>query len=154
MTNNPIKLFQELPGTIEAEMRQDLESYEASHGIMCDYHPFSLVMTTPHGETVGVLCAFTAFAEIYVQDLWVHSKFRAQGFGRQLLQALEDKFESKGYNNINLVTSDFQAPDFYEKCGYHKEFTRVNQHNPKLTKTFFVKFFQNASQTKGCLINK
>lgn len=154
MTNNPINLYQELPETIEAEMRQDLEMYEASHGIVCDYHPFSLVMTTPHGETVGVLCAFTAFAEIYVQDIWVHSKFRAQGFGRQLLQALEDKFEGKGYNNINLVTSDFQAPAFYEKCGYIKEFIRVNQHNPKLTKTFFVKFFENAAQTKGCLIDK
>lgn len=49
-------------------------------------------------------------------------------------------FTGSGYNNINLVTNAFQAPDFYKSWGYEIEFIRVNQANPKLTKTFFIKY--------------
>jgi len=50
-----------------------------------------------------------------------------------------------------LVTSAFQAPDFYRKCGFTAEFTRENKKNPKLSKTFFVKFFDDEIQTQGIL---
>lgn len=68
-----------------------------------------------------------------------------------ILQALENHFRGKGFNNINLVTSAFQAPGFYEKCGFQVEFVRENMKNPKLTKTFFVKFFDDEVQTQGLL---
>ncbi len=50
-----------------------------------------------------------------------------------------------------MVTSAFQAPGFYEKCGFQAEFVRINKKNPKLTKTFFVKFFSDEIQTQGIL---
>ena len=53
-----------------------------------------------------------------------------------------------------MVTSAFQAPGFYEKCGFQAEFVRVNKKNPKLTKTFFVKFFNDEVQTQGILKSK
>ena len=45
--------------------------------------------------------------------------------------------------NINLTTYDFQAPDFYKKCGYEVEFVRKNKEEPKLTKYFLVKYFND-----------
>lgn len=100
---------------------------------------------------IGALTAYTAYAEIYIDDIWVEPKYRGYGYGRKLIQDLEDRFRGKGYNNINLVTSHFQAPEFYKKCGFIAEFTRENKHNPKLSKTFFVKFFDNKEQHKGIL---
>lgn len=47
---------------------------------------------------------------------------------KKLLNTLEAKFGGKGFNNINFVTSQFQAPEFYKKCGYMLEFTRKNIH--------------------------
>ena len=58
-------------------------------------------------------------------------------------------FKNKGFNNINLVTSAFQAPEFNRKCGYVAEFTRENTRNPKLSKTFFSKYFEDTVQTQG-----
>ena len=81
----------------------------------------------------------------------VHRNHRQKGYGKKLLRFLEDKFENEGYNNINLSTSEFQAPTFYEKCGYKLEFVRKNKINPKLTKYFFVKFFDNPNQYMGVL---
>jgi len=116
-----------------------------------NYKKFVLVLKDELGNAFGVLNAFTAFSEIYVDDMWVDSSCRGKGYGRKLLQELENHFEGKGFNNINLVTSAFNAPEFYKKCGFSVEFVRENKVNPKLTKTFFIKYFKNERQTQGIL---
>jgi len=100
---------------------------------------------------LGVLNAFTAYSEIYVDDMSVDSSHCGKGYGQKLLQELENHFEGKGFNNINLVTSAFNAPEFYKKCGFTVEFVRENKANPKLTKTFFIKYFKNECQTQEIL---
>ena len=139
----------QLSDHISAIMDKDLEAYETSHGIDVNFRRFSLVFKDETENPIDVINAFTAFAEIYVDDMWVHSKYRGQGFGRKLLQELEDHFKGKGFNNINLITNEFNAPEFYKKCGFTAEFTRINTKNPKLSKTFFVKFFDDEVQTQG-----
>ncbi len=86
---------------------------EAKSGIICDYKKFALVVENNEGVIVGALQAYTAFSEVYVDDIWIFPGARKNGLGRKLLQDLENHFKGKGYNNINLVTSHFQAPDFY-----------------------------------------
>ena len=125
--------------------------HEASEGIVCNYIKFFIIIKNEADEAVGVLEAYTAFAEIYVEDLWVDAKDRGQGYGTKLIIALEKRFQGQGYNNINLVTSKFSAPEFYKKCGFEVEFVRKNDHNPQLTKIFFVKYFDNKVQTQGVL---
>jgi ribosomal protein S18 acetylase RimI-like enzyme len=132
-------------------MRDDLVSYETSHGVDVNYKRFALVLSDDQNTTLGVLNAFTAFAEIYIDDMWVDSHYRGKGYGRKLIQALEDYFKGKGFNNINLVTNQFQAPEFYKKCGFELEFIRKNIKNSKLTKFFFIKYFGDEKQTQGIL---
>lgn len=115
------------------------EKYEKEQGISINYKKFSFILSSEEGEIFGVLKAYTAFAEVYVEDLWVDELVRRKGYGTQLMQALEHHFKDKGYDNINLVTNEFQAPQFYKKCGYEVEFIRVNKLNNKLTKIFFIK---------------
>lgn len=115
-------------------------AYEQAHSIDINFRRFALLLHDDQGALLGALQAYTAYAEIYVEDLWVAAEIRRCGYGRLLLQRLEHEFTGKGYHNINLVTNAFQAPDFYVKCGYSVEFVRVNAQNPRLTKTFFVKY--------------
>lgn len=151
MSDFKIKVVDDLPEDIEKMMRDDLIQYEASKGIDVNFKRFSLILKNESGNVLGVLNAFTAFSEIYIDDMWVAQSERGKGYGRKLIQALEDQFEGKGFNNMNLVTSAFQAPEFYKKCGFTPEFTRVNKVNPKLTKTFFIKYFKNPIQTQGVI---
>ena len=130
-------------------MTADLIAYEKNHGIDVNYKRFSVTIANENNLICGVINAFTAFAEIYIDDIWVDSAYRGKGYGRKLIDALEEHFKDKGFNNINLCTSAFQAAEFYKKCGFTKEFTRINKVNPKLSKTFFVKFFENEKQTQG-----
>jgi GNAT superfamily N-acetyltransferase/NTP pyrophosphatase (non-canonical NTP hydrolase) len=154
MNQYKIEFVDVLPETIEKEMQKDLVNYESSYGIDVNYKRFSMILKTDTNDLVGVINAFTAFSEVYVDDMWVHSSYRGKGYGRKLLQTLEDHFEGKGFNNINLVTNAFNAPGFYQKCGFIPEFVRVNKVNPKLTKTFFIKHFKNEVQTQGILNNE
>jgi ribosomal protein S18 acetylase RimI-like enzyme len=151
MADHRIEFLDQLPADVDGKVQRGHVNDEAGHGIVCDYKPFSLVVRSAAGDAIGVLSAYTAFAEIYVDDIWVDPGHRGVGLGRELLTALESHYQNQGYNNINLVTSQFQAVGFYEKCGYEVEFVRTNKHHPKLTKTFFVKFFRGAPQTKGIL---
>lgn len=146
-----IEFLDNLAEEIEEKMREDLVAYESSHGIDVNYKPFAIVLADEKGNVLGAINAFTAFAEIYVDDIWVEKSHRGKGYGRILLQELENHFQSKGFNNINLVTNAFQAPDFYKKCGFTIEFIRENKKHPKLTKTFFIKYFSDELQTQGIL---
>lgn len=149
MEQTIIEYVDKLPTDIESAMRKDLVAYEHSQGIDVNYKQFALMIKNDTGNVIGVLNAYTAFSEIYIDDLWVNSKHRKQGYGTQLITALEERFKGKGFNNINLVTSAFQAPEFYKKCGFKVEFVRTNKHNPKLTKTFLIKYFDDNVQTQG-----
>jgi GNAT superfamily N-acetyltransferase len=146
-----IEFVDVFPDDIEKKMRKDLIEYESSHGIDVNYRRFSIILKEDINDVIGVLTAFTAFSEIYVDDMWVDKAHRGKGYGRKLLQALENHFKGKGFNNINLVTSAFQAPEFYRKCGFTAEFVRKNVKNPKLTKTFFIKHFEDEEQNQGIL---
>lgn len=146
-----IKFVDELGTEIETKMRRDLEKYENRHGIDVNYKQFALVLTDKYDNAIGILNAFTAFAEISVCYLWVDISHRRKGYGRQLLQFLEDHFKDKGFNNINLINSQFQAPEFYKKYGFELEFVRKNMKNPNLTKSFFIKYFDDEIQTLGTL---
>lgn len=148
-----IKFVDQISEETENKMRNDLVAYEHSHGIDVNYKRFSLVLNNEHNETIGVVNAYTAFAEIYIDDMWVDSKHRRQGLGRKLIIELENHFKGKGFNNINLCTSQFNAPEFYKKCGFTAEFTRKNLKNQKLSKTFFVKYFDDEIQTQGTVEN-
>lgn len=135
-----IEYTDELSLDAAQRMHDGFIEYERENGIEINYKKFSFVLLDENNIACGVLCAYTAFAEIYVEDLWVDKLYRGKGYGTRLIHALENHFKDKGYNNINLVTSAFQAADFYKKCGYEVEFVRENKTNPKLTKTFFVKY--------------
>ena len=151
MNNYTIEFVDHLPFAVEETMSKDLVAYETNHGINVNYKRLSVILTNETGDIAGALNAFTAFSEIYIDDMWVESSQRGKGYGRKLIQALEDHFTGKGFNNINLVTSAFQAPEFYKKCGFTAEFVRENIKNPRLTKTFFIKYFADEVQSQGIL---
>lgn len=152
MTDFKIEYADALSDNVDEKIHQGHVADEASNGVICNYKKFYFVIKDNSGtNVVGALTAYTAYSEVYVDDIWVDPNYRKNGLGRKLLEHLENIFKDKGYNNINLVTSQFQAPDFYKKCGFEIEFVRQNKFNPQLTKFFFIKYFDDAVQNQGIL---
>ncbi len=133
-TEKPSKEF-------EDKMSEGLVKYEEEKDVNIGYKKYAFIMTDDGNKIIGGLTGYTAFEEVYVDDLWVDPSQRGKGYGKMLMDKVYEEFKDKGYDNINLCTNGFQAPKFYEKCGYELEFARKKK-NPKLEKYFFIKRFK------------
>lgn len=113
--------------------------YDKAFDLSPNYKEFSFI-AKENDEVAGILTGKCLHDEVKISDLIVTEKFRRKGVGSKLLKSVEEYFSDKNYTSISLTTYDFQAPKFYEKCGFELEFVRENKKNPKLTKYFFVKY--------------
>lgn len=113
--------------------------YDKAFGLSTNYKEFSF-LAKENGEISGVITGKCLHDEVKISDLIITEKFRRKGIGSKLLKYVEKYFIDKNYTSLSLTTYDFQAPKFYEKCGFELEFVRENKKNPKLKKYFFVKY--------------
>ena len=127
---------EELGKIIGLEFTKFAEKNDAN----CNYIPFCFV-AKDDDELAGVITGHAYYKEVKISDLIVLEQYRGRHIGSKLVEAVEEYFKGEGYANINLSTYGFQAPDFYIKCGFQIEFIREDASDPKLTKYFFIKFF-------------
>lgn len=118
----------------------EFRKYAMENGVKSDYRFYNFIAKEKN-DIIGILRAHSNYDEVIVDDLIVFQKYRNVGVGTALLTHLEKYFKGKGFRYISLMTHEFQAPKFYEKCGFQLEFKRENKENPKLTRYYFVKYF-------------
>ena len=114
------------------------DAFAEQNGVICNYTPFAFV-AKQNGKVIGVIKGHSFYREVHIGELIVAEDYRGRGIGMRLLAAVEDHFRGKGFDNVNLTTYRFQAPEFYQKCGFTLEFIRENQACPALDKFFFIK---------------
>ena len=114
------------------------DGFAEQHGVTCHYTPFAFA-AKQEGTLIGVIKGHAMYGEAHISELIVAEEHRGKGIGTRLLAAAEAFFAGKGFDNLNLTTYRFQAPDFYQKNGFTLEFIRENPDCPALDKFFFVK---------------
>ena len=119
---------------------REFDLYAGRHGVTCNYQPFAYI-ARDGDRFAGILTGNAYYREVHIRDLIVPEAYRHRQIGSLLIRRVEDDFRGKGYENINLSTYRFQAPGFYQKCGFKIEFIRENKEDPRLSKYFFVKYF-------------
>ena len=119
---------------------EEFNKYAIKNGVICNYTPFNFI-AKENEKVVGIITGHSYYKEVKISDFIVLEEYRNRHIGSKLIKEVENYFINKGFENINLTTYEFQAPEFYKKCGYKLEFIRENKENPKLTKYFFVKYF-------------
>ena len=114
----------------------EFNKYANKNNVVCDYVSF---VAKENDNIVGIITGRSYYKEIHISDLIVLEQYRNKKIGSKLIEKVEEYYKNKGFENINLTTYDFQAPKFYQKCGFEIEFMRENKQNPKLTKYFLIK---------------
>ena len=117
---------------------RSFDAFAEQNGLLCSYTPFAFA-AKQNGKVIGVIKGHFFYREIHVGELIVAEDCRGQGIGTLLLTMVEEHFRGKDFDNINLTTYRFQAPEFYKKCGFTLEYIRENPACPALDKFFFVK---------------
>ena len=119
-----------------------LTEYDNENNVNYNFKLFAFI-AKENGEHVGYIDGFSYYAEVTINNLVVRKEYRGKGIGKRLVNLTFNYFKNKNFNNLNLVTNEFQAPEFYKKCGFKLEFVRKNYKNPKFTKYFFIKYFDD-----------
>lgn len=117
----------------------EFNKYAYKNNITCNYKEFGFI-ARENNKVVGIITGHSYYKEVYISDLIVLEEYRNKHIGSKLIKSVEDYYKDKDFENINLTTYNFQAPEFYKKCGYKVEFIRENKENPKLNKYFLVKY--------------
>lgn len=134
-----LKFVDKIPDHIDELLEKEYVEYETQNGVESRFRRF-YILAEKNKNIVGILTGYTIFSEVCVDELLVVQEYRKQGIGRSLLLYLESYFRGEDFTNINLVTNEFQAPEFYKKCGYSLEFIRKSKKFPLFSKYFFIKW--------------
>ena len=135
-----IEYAEKLDEKLDKAIGVAFSEYAAKNGVTSDYTPFAFV-AKEDDEVVGIITGRSYYREVHISDLMVYEQYRHKHIGRKLVEMVENHYKNKGFENMNVTTYRFQAPDFYKKCGFEVEFIRENKANPKLSKYFFIKRF-------------
>ena len=129
-------LDEEFYSTIDTEFNK----FASKNGVTCNYMPYAFVAKEDN-EVAGLITGHSYYKEVHIGDLIIFEQYRNKHIGTKLVETVENYYKDKGFENMNLTTYNFQAPEFYKKCGFEVEFIRENKENPKLSKYFLVKYF-------------
>ena len=118
----------------------EFNKYAEKNEVNCNYTPFNFV-AKEDDKVIGIITGHSYYKEVHIGDLIVLEEHRNKHIGMKLVETVENYFKDKGFENMNLSTYKFQAPEFYKKCGFKVDFIRENKGNEKLNKYFLVKYF-------------
>lgn len=78
--------------------------------------PIGILMKNDVGKVIGGLQGNHNSNWLYINALWVDSRHRGKGYGKQMMLAVEGEALKRGVSNSYLQTTD--ALGFYQKLGY------------------------------------
>ena len=135
-----IEYKEKLDEEIYTMIDEEFNEFAKKNGVVCNYKSFAFVAKEGN-KIIGIITGNSYYKEVHISDLIVLEQYRNKHVGSKLMETVESYYKNKGFENINLTTYGFQAPEFYKKCGFEIEFIRKNKENPKLNKYYLVKYF-------------
>lgn len=125
MQTNPFVLesawvVNDQPSELDLQMlKVRLREYNGAAANTRDGCQLALFLHDEQGDMMAGICGRFWGECLEIDTLWVEATWRRQGIGKRLMQTMETEAVSRGCHQITLTTFSFQAPEFYQKLGYH-----------------------------------
>ncbi|HEX5170816.1 MAG TPA: GNAT family N-acetyltransferase [Cyclobacteriaceae bacterium] len=108
-----------IPTSEELQFLEDrISEFNCAETGQDDGQLFAFFVRNEQQEIVAGISGWTWAHACEIRTLWVHPSLRGQGYGRELLESAEEEARAKGCELILVASYSFQAPAFYQKCGY------------------------------------
>ena len=108
-----------IPSSEELQFLEDrLYEFNNAQTGRDDGQLFAFFVRNEQQEIVAGLSGWTWAKACEIQIPWVHPAWRGQGYGCHLLESAEQEAQARGCKVILISSYSFQAPTFYQKCGY------------------------------------
>jgi GNAT superfamily N-acetyltransferase len=105
---------------IRAELTAGLEAASLETVGPFRPEPLAILLHDVAGRLVGGLIGRSLWGWLTIELLWIDPSLRGAGHGRRLMARAEAEARRRGCHHARLDTYSFQAPGFYEKCGYRR----------------------------------
>lgn len=107
------------PGTAAEEViLRGLVAFNEAKAPGADFRPLAVLVKGETGAVLGGLAGWTAWRWLYVRLFWLPETLRGRGLGREVLVRAEREALARGCHAAWLDSFAFQAPGFYQRCGY------------------------------------
>jgi ribosomal protein S18 acetylase RimI-like enzyme len=80
----------------------------------------AFVAMDEHGIQIGAIVGYSWAGIAEIKQLWVDTTHRGRGLGRRLLEAAIAEAVVRSCQSVWALSYTFQAPGFYEKCGFDR----------------------------------
>jgi len=107
----------------------------------------SFMLRNEVGKIVGGITGKISWFNLHIDFLWVDEYLRGGGYGKQLLDNIEKVARDNNCRRIHLDTFSFQAPLFYQQCGY-KIVGLIEEYPSKDSQKYYLE--KNLSTTDNC----
>jgi GNAT superfamily N-acetyltransferase len=105
----------------EAAISSGLAAYNATHFHPADRRTLDIVVRdADSGAPVGGLLGHTSFGLFFLDLFYLPKELRGAGLGKQIITRAEGEARRRGCTAAFVYTVTFQAPGFYERCGYRR----------------------------------
>ena len=131
----------EPPATAKAvgdEILQRLVAFNEAKVGPREMEEFTLSVRDDNGQLIGGLTGELFWNCVHVGVLWVSEGAWGNGYGMGLMREAEAIARARSCDFIYLSTMTFQAPEFYQKCGF-EEFGRIADAPRGFDRLWFVK---------------
>jgi GNAT superfamily N-acetyltransferase len=132
------QIVRESDGAVADQLRASLMAWNESQVGPRNTEHFTLSIRGHDDELLGGLIAEMFWNAAYVSVLWVDEAHRGKGYGTALMQRAEEIARARPCDIVFLATITFQAPLFYEKCGYTR-LAHLNAAPKGFDRIWFVK---------------
>jgi GNAT superfamily N-acetyltransferase len=123
--------------TIEA-LRGQLAAYNVAQACIDEGLDLGVFVHDAQDQLVGGIAGWVWGRVLEINYLWLHPDLRGLGYGKRLIETLEEAARAQGCRTAVLDTFSFQAPEFYQGLGY-QAFGSVDGYPDGHRKLFFRK---------------
>lgn len=100
---------------------QGLNSFNDEFVGYRDRRPLAVLVNDPTtGKTLGGAIGRSSLGLLFLDLFYLPSSLRGAGVGTEVLRRFEEEGRRRGCRSAVLYTISFQAPGFYELCGWSK----------------------------------
>jgi len=146
MMNTKPLMTKSVPSSEELEFLEDrLYEFNRDQTGQGNGQLFAFFVRNDQQEIVAGLSGWTWANACEIRALWVHPAWRGQCYGRGLLESAEQEARGRGCTVILISSYSFQAPVFYQKCGYQLAW-QLNDFPPGHQYCCLVKRFAETEQ--------
>jgi GNAT superfamily N-acetyltransferase len=84
-----------------------------------DDRPLGVLVSDPGtGKVLGGITGRTSLGLLFIDLFYLPAELRGSGLGAEILRRAEEEGRKRGCRSAVLYTISFQAPGFYQKCGW------------------------------------